>query len=221
MTGADITVWGVGTMRTMRVHWLLHELGVTEYRTRPIGSRTGETQTEDYGRLSPKRKIPVLEHGLFVLTESAAILNYLTEIFEAPAGFYRPADAADRARLNEWCFFVMTELDAHSLYVVRRHGDLADIYGAAPVAVDSAKEYFSLLLNAGTSRMDDDDDYVMGKDLSVADILLATCLEWAHAIKVPLSARMQRYRATVRQRPAYRHVYALNYPDRPPIAPAG
>jgi len=221
MAGEDLTVWGVGTMRTMRVHWLLHELGVTGYRTRPIGSRTGETQTAEFGKLSPKRKIPVLEHGPFVLTESAAILNYLIEIFEVPAGFYRPADAAARARLNEWCFFIMTELDAHSLYVVRRHGDLADIYGAAPVAVDAAKEYFSLLLNAATGRMSEEDDYLMGNDMSVADILLTSCLDWARAIKVPLSARMQRYREVVRQRPVYRQVYALNYPDRPPIAPAG
>ncbi len=214
MAGEDLTVWGIGTTRTMRVHWLLHELGLTAYRTRPVGSRTGETQTAAFGRLSPKRKIPVLEHGTFVLTESAAIVHYLTDVFDPPAGFYRPPDAQARARLNEWCFFIMTELDAHSLYVVRRHGDLADIYGAAPVAVAAAKDYFRALLDAATSRMADNGELLMGRSLSVADILLMTCLEWARFIQVPLSDRMSRYMATIQQRPVYAQVYAFNYPDR-------
>ncbi len=109
----------------------------------------------------------------------------------------------------------MTELDAHSLYVVRRHGDLADIYGAAPVAVAAAKDYFRALLDAATSRMADNDELLMGRSLSVADILLMTCLEWARFIQVPLSDRMSRYMATIRKRPVYRQVYAFNYPDRP------
>src|SRR5215510_1620801 len=38
-------LWGAGTPRTMRAHWILQEVGL-EYERRPIGSRTGETQTE-------------------------------------------------------------------------------------------------------------------------------------------------------------------------------
>ena len=33
-------------------------------------------------------------------------------------------------------------LDATSLYIIRRHRDLEDVYGAAPEAVSSAAEYF-------------------------------------------------------------------------------
>ena len=40
----DLTVWGVGTPRTMRVHWMLLELGL-DYECHPIQSRTGETLT--------------------------------------------------------------------------------------------------------------------------------------------------------------------------------
>ena len=37
-------LWGVGTSRTIRPHWALHELNLT-FELRPILPRTGETQT--------------------------------------------------------------------------------------------------------------------------------------------------------------------------------
>ena len=40
----DLTLWGVGTSRTIRPHWAMHELGLA-YTTKPIGPRTGETKT--------------------------------------------------------------------------------------------------------------------------------------------------------------------------------
>ena len=48
----DLTLWGVGTSRTMRPHWMLLELGL-EYDFHAIGSRTGETQTDEFMRLNP------------------------------------------------------------------------------------------------------------------------------------------------------------------------
>ena len=214
-----ITVWGIGTTRTMRVHWLLREFGVT-YETEAIGSRTGETQTDRFGRINPKRKIPVLVQGDLVLSESAAIITHLSDTLEAPADFYRPPDPAARARLIEWCFFVMTELDAHALYIIRRHDDLADIYGDAPVAVDSAKDYFALLLGAMAERLPDD-GYLMGEKISIADILLMTCLEWAAVKGIVLPDRALGLADRLRRRPAYQTAYCHNYPDRQPnILPA-
>ncbi len=211
MAGDELTVWGIGTMRTMRVHWMLRELGL-DYSCQPIGSRTGETQTAAFGALNPKRKIPVLVHGDLVLSESAAIVQYLAERFDVPAGFYIPNDAAGRARLNEWCFFIMTELDAHSLYVVRRHDGLKEIYGAAPVAVEAAKDYFQLLLAAAESRLPVGEEYLLGAQLSTADILLTTCLAWAQAIDLALPAFAADYLERVRRRPFYEEAHRFNYP---------
>lgn len=69
-------LWGAGTPRTMRAHWILQEVGL-EYERRPIGSRTGETQTDEFTRINPSQKIPVLQDGEFTLTESAAIVTYV------------------------------------------------------------------------------------------------------------------------------------------------
>ena len=45
MSANNLTVWGIGGTRAMRVHWTLMELGV-DYETKAIRTREPETQTE-------------------------------------------------------------------------------------------------------------------------------------------------------------------------------
>jgi glutathione S-transferase len=206
----DLTLWGVGTSRTMRAHWMLLELGV-DYQFHPIGSRTGETQTGEFKQLNPRHKIPVLQHGSFVLTESAAIIQYLSEAFAGLGRMYVASDIESRAVLNEWCYFIVSELDAGSLYVVRRHEGLAQIYGVAPAAVESAKSYFLHNLVAMASRIERDSPYLFGERLSVADILLMTCLDWAASERISIPEPVVRYRKRVAQRSAYQNALARNF----------
>ena len=49
-----------------------------------------------------------------------------------------PSDPAERSRYDMWCFFCMMELDADTIYIIRRHGDLHALYGEAPNAVKAA-----------------------------------------------------------------------------------
>ena len=58
----DLTLWGMGTSRTMRAHWMLLELGL-DYDSRPIQSRSGETLTDEFLRINPRHKIPDFFHA--------------------------------------------------------------------------------------------------------------------------------------------------------------
>ena len=207
----DVTLWGVGTSRTIRAHWALLELGL-DYVCHPIGSRTGETLTDEFKQLNPRHKIPVLRHKSFILTESAAIVQYLSETFATSDTMYVPKDPQGRAELNEWCFFIMSELDAGSLYVVRRHEGLPQIYGEAPTAVQAAKTYFLHNLEAMASTMANRTPYLFGDRLSAADILLMTCLEWAALSGVSLPDSLTSYRQRVAQRPAFQAAMKKNFP---------
>ncbi len=51
----DLILFGVGTSRTMRAHWMLLELGL-DYESRALESRSGETLTEEFRRLNPRHK---------------------------------------------------------------------------------------------------------------------------------------------------------------------
>jgi len=191
---------------------MLLELGL-EYECHPIQSRTGETLTDEFKRLNPRHKIPVLRHGSLVLTESAAIIHYLSETFANSQKVYVPSEAVGRARLHEWCYFIMSELDAGSLYVVRRHDGLKQIYGAAPVAVESAKSYFLHNIETKAARIGSDKNYVCGDRLSVADVLLMTCLDWAAPCGIALPEPWSHYRQRVALRPAYQAALKKNFAE--------
>ena len=89
-SGPNLILWGDGTSRARAMHWMLHELDL-DYEKRLIGARTGETHTSAFLRLNPGGKIPVLEDGELVLTESAAIITYLAEKYGQGTGLVPPA----------------------------------------------------------------------------------------------------------------------------------
>ena len=218
---SPISIWGVGTTRTLRVHWMLHELGLP-YDTRRIESRTGETGTDDYRALNPKQKIPTLVHGDLVLTESFAILRYLRTLGNLPCDDYQQS-VAGRAAYDEWASFILMELDATSLYVIRRHGDLPDIYGAAPAAVDSSREYFEKMLNAVLPRIPAEGP-LWGSAFSELDILMTVALDWAGVVGASLAPELKGYLAGMHARPAYKSAFTHNFKDlqiqtRPDPAP--
>ena len=123
----NIEIWGAGTARTLRPIWMAEELGL-KYKLFPIGPRTGETQTKEFTKLNAKQKIPLLKHNDFLLSESVAICRYLQRISNSKKIFI-PQDDKAMALEDEWCNFIYGELDETSLYVMRRHFDLKDIYG--------------------------------------------------------------------------------------------
>ena len=59
----------------------------------------------------------------------------------------------------------MTELDAHTLYILRRHDDLAHLYGAAPNALQAAKEGFARQIAVVTQALRSGGPYLLGDKL--------------------------------------------------------
>src|ERR1700761_3142793 len=185
-------LWGAGTSRTIRAHWALHELGLN-FELRPILPRTGETQTEEFTALSARQKIPVLQDDGLVLTESAAIATYLSDKYGQRHTRLVPAEPRSRAQCLEWCFFVISELDATSLYVMRRHGDLRHIYGEAPMANEAAAAYFQKQMRTVERALIDGRPHVLGHRFSAADMLLSTCVAWAVRYGVPVADHVLDY----------------------------
>ncbi|MEM7058100.1 MAG: glutathione S-transferase family protein [Pseudomonadota bacterium] len=205
----SITIHGMGTIRTHRPLWLAHEMGL-EFAHNAIGPRTGETMEPEFLALNPRHKVPVLQHGDVILTESTAIMTYMVETFPVPDHIYVPGDALARARHQEWCFFVMSELDANGIYTIRRHKYLKHIYGDAPVAVESAREYFSHQIECMAGPLGEMAPFLFGEKLSVADILLTSCLALAPEYEIPLPQNMTDYCGMMQARQAYKDASAQN-----------
>jgi glutathione S-transferase len=217
MTGnPDLTLWGVGTSRTIRAHWALHELNLP-YRVKPIGPRTGETKTPEYTALNPRQKIPLLQDGDFCIGESAAIVAYLSRTYSSPECSLIPETQRDYAAWLEWCFFIVTELDSTSLYVMRRHSAnaLGPIYGIAPDVVAKAGEYFREQLRHVEAALADGRTYLMGDQFTSADILLTTCLDWAIGYGVGICDNAHPYLERIQKRQAYKQANVANKPLAP------
>lgn len=205
----QLKIWGGATSRTLRAHWMCHELGL-DYEPNLIGSRTGETQTAKFRALNPKEKIPVLIDGDLVLSESAAIVTYLGDTYGRGTGLVPEAYTRERALYNQWNSFIQMELDAHTLYVLRKHRDLANLYGEAPAAVQHAIDGFNKQVAVAEMALQDN-DYLVGGQFTGADIMLCSTLAWAIAYGFDLSPQLRAYNDLHRARPAFRSAAELNF----------
>jgi glutathione S-transferase len=208
-----LILWGVGTSRTIRAHWALHELDLP-YMSRPILPRSGETKTAEYTALNPRQKIPLLQDGDLTIGESAAIVAYLANKHRTTNDGLVPDCQKLYAKWLEWCFFIVTELDSTSLYVMRRHGTnkgLAHIYGEAPQVVTKAGEYFREQLRHVDVALSDGREYLMGSQFTTADILLTTCLTWAIDYGVGICDSAVPYLERVTSRAGYRAAERANF----------
>ena len=206
-----VVLWGVGTARTLRAHWALQEMGVP-YETRGIQSRSGETQTEEFRRLNPREKIPVLQVGDLTLAESGAIVNFVAERFGKPGELAPLSGTVERALYDQWCAFALMELDATTLYVLRRHEDLASIYGKAPEAVASSKAYFQKQAAVAEQHLAGGRPYLVGDRFTGADLILTTCLDWAAFYGLELSDGLAAYRERQHERESHGRAFAENFP---------
>jgi len=201
---SNIVVWGVGTPRTLRVHWALHELSL-KYRIEAIYTRTPAMEREDFMRVSPGSKIPGFQHGRLRITESGAITRYLMDTFSP-----QQWSPVERTEINRWIFFVLTELDATALYVIRRHAGLPEIYGEAPLAVSSAYAYAERSLAVLEDLFSDGRHYLVGDMFSEADIHLGTCLDWAEVVEIQTPAGLTAYHKRLCARAAYQDARLAN-----------
>ncbi|MFP6804378.1 MAG: glutathione S-transferase family protein [Pseudomonadales bacterium] len=204
-----VTIWGGASSRSMRAHWMAHELAL-DYEAKLIGSRTGETQTEAFRLLNPKEKIPVLVDDNLVLTESAAIVTYLGDTYGQDSFLVPRPYTQERALYNQWNSFIQMELDAHTLYVLRKHRDLTHLYGEAPAAVATAIEGFHKQVAVAEHALSGT-NFLVGDHFTGADVMMVTTLKWAEAYKIELAPRLLEYSALHTARSAYRQAGRLNF----------
>ena len=152
----------------------------------------------------------MLEDDDLVLTESVAIVTYLGDSYGGDSGLIPAANTIERARYDEWCAFIQMELDAHTLYILRKHRDLAEQYGEAPAAVATAIEGFQMQVQVADAALKGK-DYLVGDRFTAADIIMTTTLKWAIAYEVALTPRLIEYTDFHAARPAYRTAGRLTF----------
>ena len=195
-------LWGVGTSRTIRAHWALIELKLS-YKTEIIRTRTPDTETAAFKSVNPRQKIPVLQDGTLTMGESAAIVTYLAESYSTEQVSLIPDNPKARAKYFEWMSFICMELDATSLYVLRRHWSLPEIYGDSPVANKASEEYFNRMITAADKLKNPKQKYLLETGFSGVDILMTTTLKWALDYNQKIPIHFMEYLDHMGNRPGY------------------
>lgn len=115
--------------RSMRSLWLLHELGVDfELEIYPFDKTLRQ---DPYRKLNPTGRVPTLEIGDAVLTESGAIAEYLCEQFPE-AGLGRDPDHHERTAWLNWIHFAET-ISQHTAALTQQHIALYDDAMRSPI----------------------------------------------------------------------------------------
>ena len=195
-------LWGVGTSRTIRAHWALIELKLS-YKTEIIRTRTPDTETAAFKSVNPRQKIPVLQDGTLTMGESAAIVTYLAESYSTEQVSLIPDNPKARAKYFEWMSFICMELDATSLYVLRRHWSLPEIYGDSPVANKASEDYFNRMITAADKLKNPKQKYLLETGFSGVDILMTTTLKWALDYNQKIPNDFMEYLDHMVNRPGY------------------
>lgn len=161
------------------------ELKRLDYRIDPIAPFVGN---DDFERLSPLRRIPVLLEGGRVFNDSSVICQYLEDTHPAPALY--PADPADRARarwLEEYADTALADALIWRLFyqkAIRRHvfgeaGDEAVIEEALERHIPHALDYLETQLPA--------EGFLFGT-VTVADIAIACMFRTAAFVRFAIDA---------------------------------
>ena len=168
--------------RGLRVTWMLEELGADyEFKLVPFGAN--RFASEDYLNINPAGKVPALREGDMTLTESAAIVTYLGDRFPDKK-LVPPAGTAARAQYDQWCYFVLTELE-QPLWTKGKHTFILPSDKRVPAVIETAQWEFQRALNI-LSRGLDGNRYILGDAFSAADILIGQTLLWARVAKQPV-----------------------------------
>jgi glutathione S-transferase len=127
-----------------------------------------------------------------LVTEGPVIVQMIAD--KAGKGLAPARDSAERYKLLEWLNFITAEL----------HKNFGPMF--SPVLADDAKAFFKDRVMGKFRYVDSmlaGNDYIMGKQFTVADAYLFTMLAWADRMKFDLSAmpNLVAYKDRVAARP--------------------
>ncbi|KAJ8005932.1 hypothetical protein DPEC_G00123020 [Dallia pectoralis] len=137
--------------------------------------RKGENRTPEFTKLNPMQKVPVMVDNGFVLTESDAILKYLTNKYNISHNWY-PSHLERRARVDEYTAWHHTNIRPHAAKVFWMEVLLPRMTGQPtdPLKLERAladlRDTLDKLENMFLKRQ----AFLCGDDISLAD-LLAVC----------------------------------------------
>jgi glutathione S-transferase len=183
-----LTLFHAPWSRSSRIIWLLEELGADfdiNYCTIRRIDGSGEPDPKNP---HPDGKVPALIHDGALVTESAAVALYLTDLFPK-AGIGAPVGSRDRAAYVTWLTWGAGEMEPALWGKIEGR---TDAYSVArnDAVIDRLQE----ALWAGP--------YLMGDRFTAVDVMIGSSLGWGREY-LPDTPVFDRYLERLDERPAH------------------
>lgn len=184
--------------RAFRVRWLLEELGLP-YQLEYLNLFEGETNNALYRAVHPLGSLPAIEVDGEPMFESGAICTWLAD--QMADKKLAPEFHSDKRReYEQWMYFVPAEVEPPIFYYLLHDTLLAPSDQVKAILPWLEQRYIRVLkvLQAKLERQ----DYLLGNELSTADIMLGSTLAWKPEFLTPFAA-LETYLARLSVREAY------------------
>ena len=142
-----------------------------------------ERKSPAYLAINPAGAVPAFEQDGWVLTQNAAILNYLADRYP-DSGLGGDGTPRSRAEVNRWLAFANPDVHPAFHPLFGATGYLED-----PVVIDKTKQAAATKLRSLFARVDkqlEGRDWITGQR-SIADAYLFVVTRWARAMDIDLS----------------------------------
>ncbi|NQY90650.1 MAG: glutathione S-transferase family protein [Deltaproteobacteria bacterium] len=200
-----IKLWYAPLTRSIRVLWLLEELGVS-YELERVEFKVPSSRF--FVQDTPTGKLPTIEDGGLVLCESGAIVEYLVECY-GEGRLAPPRGTPERGRYLQWIHMAEGTVfpPVGILVWLSRYRTDGDEYAALQEATRARAE-------AGVQFVENElssGQYLLGDDFSAADVMMGFSLVAARFMDVidDRYPAVQAYLSRLEQRPAYREAIKI------------
>jgi glutathione S-transferase len=181
------------------------ELAGADWKPRFVDGLNGETRTSLYREtVNEMGEVPVLEHRGLRLTQSAVILDYLSEQF----GKWGPRDSNQRREILRWLFWDNHKLSSYT-------GTYRFCRMFAPSTPAAVTEEFGRRAASNWKILDTHlagRRFVVGDEPSIADLSLCGYLFFEDELGVEWQrdhANLKAWLERIRALPGWRHPYEL------------
>lgn len=192
------TLIGSAKNRPFRVFWMLEEMGI------PYAYVSASPHSETVNKYYPSGKIPILLDGDAVITDPNAIMTYLAD---KHAMMTEKAGTIARAHQDAVLHQIIDEIDAllwapaRSSLGLKRLDNFTSIWHAFALEYEQNIERLTKKIKG---------PFLMGKQLTVPDFVLAHCGGWAYIAKFPChNKEFKIYLERLRLLPSYQAAAAL------------
>jgi glutathione S-transferase len=151
-----------------------------------IDFKSGELATPAFTKMNPNGSVPLLEDGSFYLWESTAIMQYLAE--KKGNNELYPQDARARADIQRWTAWSMCHFGTATGTFVYENlfKKMFGIGEPDPAALKAGEENFHKYAKVLEQQLTGN-NFVTGKNVTLADFTLASNLMYAEGGLIPLT----------------------------------